>query len=202
MFIIGLTGGIGSGKSEVAKLLTDQGFTVINSDLIGHNLLLSDNIKHTLVEEFGEHILTNNEIDRTKLAKIIFTEPSAKKKINQILHPLIIAEIMKTIEQAEKNGKNVIIIESALIGEEEDTLPPFLHALILVSAPEEIRIQRLVNFRKMTPDEAKQRIQSQRNPDEKIKFATWTIQNDADFDKLKLEVDKVVKEIRNVVSRL
>ncbi len=200
MKIIGLTGGIASGKTEVAKIFKKYGFYVINSDEIGHNLLSNEEIKRKIIEMYGNDILFNGQIDRKKLGEIVFSNVEERNRINQLIHPFVIADIINRVQQALEQGHKIVIVESALIGEYEDRLPEWLNQLILVVCPEEVRIQRLMNSRNLSYEEAKQRVLSQKNPDEKIPIAKWIINNNNDFIKLEKEVERIVKEISDVTG--
>ena len=201
MLKVGLTGGIGSGKTEVAKILQKNGFFVINSDQIGHVCLTNPIISEIVIREFGNNILTNGRIDRSKLGKIVFSDPTKKEKLNKIIHPVVIEEIKKISEKKSQEGEKVIIIESALLLEgSEKSLPPWLDRLILVLAPLEIRIKRLQKDRGLTEQEILARINSQKNPEEKIPFANWIIYNDSDFVKLNREVEKVIKDLKSEIG--
>ncbi len=203
MLKVGLTGGIGSGKTEVAKILQNNGFFVINSDQIAHEYLTKADVLKTITDEFGNEILTNNQIDRAKLSKIVFSNSEKREKLNNIIHPIVIDEIKKIVDKLSQKGEKIIIIESALILEGNDTsLPPWLDKLILVLAPTEIRIQRLIKNRGLSKEDALARINSQKKPEEKIPFANWIIHNDADFVKLNREVEKVIKDLKSEIGRL
>ncbi len=199
MKIIGLTGGIASGKTEVANIFKKYGIEVIHTDEIGHHYLSHPEIKEKIIDMYGKDILTDGQIDRNKLGKIIFSNNEEKKRINTLIHPLVIADIMNRIQKAHENGHNVIIIESALIAEDEDQLPKWLNGLILITCPEELRIQRLMNSRGLSYEEAKLRIQSQRKPEEKSTIAQWIIHNAYDFKTLEEQTKKIIEEIFDVV---
>lgn len=199
MKIIGLTGGIASGKTEVAKIFQKHGIYVINSDEIGHRVLSNSEIKEKIIDIYGKDILKDEQIDRDKLGQIVFSNPAERKRINELIHPMVIADIMNSIQQAQQQGHEIIVIESALIGENENHLPEWLNGIILVICPEEIRIQRLMNSRKLSYEEAKLRIQSQRIPEEKLAMAQWVIYNNANLMELEEETEKIIKEISNVV---
>ena len=199
MKIIGLTGGIASGKTEVAKIFQKHGIYVINSDEIGHRVLSKSEIKEKIIGIYGKDVLKDGQIDRDKLGQIVFSNPEERNRINELIHPLVIADIMNRIQQVQQQGVEIIIIESALIGENENRLPEWLNGIILIICPEEIRIQRLMSSRKLSYEEAKLRIQSQRIPEEKLSLAKWVIHNNGNFTKLEEETEKIIKEISNVV---
>lgn len=199
MQIIGLTGGIASGKTEVANILKRHGFYVIDSDEIGHEMLLNEKVKEKIVNMFGTNILTNGQIDRKKLGKIVFSNPEKRQIINKLIHPLVIAEIVNRVQKAAEEGHNTVIVESAIIGEDENTLPPWLNGLILVLCSEELRIQRLMSSRNLSYNEAVSRIHSQRNPEEKRNFANWIIYNNGELNTLEENVKRVIEEIKSAI---
>ena len=117
MFVIGLTGGIGTGKTHVSKLLQGHGATVINADLVGHEAYLP----HTetwseVVSAFGQEILDDDEqIDRRKLGAIVFSDPAHLQRLNSIVHPRIYAMIQDRIEALTGDGVAVVVVEAALL---------------------------------------------------------------------------------------
>jgi len=199
MKIIGLTGGIASGKTEVANILKKHGFYVINSDEIGHEVLLKEKVKEKIIDMFGIKILTCGQIDRKKLGEIVFSNTEKRQLINELIHPLVIAEIINRVQKAEEEGYNVVIVESAIIGENENDIPPWLNGLILVTCSEKLRIQRLMNSRNLSYDEALSRIHSQRDPEEKKIFANWIIYNNDDITTLEENVKRVIEEIKSAI---
>ncbi|HOV33256.1 MAG TPA: dephospho-CoA kinase [Candidatus Hydrogenedens sp.] len=196
MKVIGLTGGIASGKTEVANILKKHGFYVIDSDEIGHEVLFNEKVKEKIIEIFGTNILTDGQIDRRKLGEIIFSNPEKRQIINELIHPLVINEIANRVQKAEEEGYNVVIVESAIIGEDEITQLQWLHGLILVLCSKELRIQRLMSSRNLSYDEALSRINSQKDPDEKKIFANWIIYNNGDMNTLEENVKRVIEEIK------
>ena len=143
MFVIGLTGGIGTGKTHVSKLLQEHGATVINADLVGHEAYLP----HTetwreVVAAFGEDILDEDEqIDRRKLGAIVFSDPAHLQRLNSIVHPRIYAMIRDRIEELTADGVQVVVVEAALLIEAKWT--PLADEVWVVTAPQEQVLSRL-----------------------------------------------------------
>ena len=179
MLKIGLTGGIGCGKSLVAKFLKQEGIPIINADQIAKEIINSNpEVKSKLIAEFGAHIYTSvGMLNRKKVAEIIFANNKAREKINAIVHPYVIQRQEEKLEQIEKKGQTDIAgVEAALIYE--------AHAehqfdfMVIVSAPQELVIERLQNRDGLTRTEIMKRIRSQMPIEEKINRADYVIHNE------------------------
>lgn len=199
MKIIGLTGGIGSGKSTVAACFRDQGIPVIDADSIGHRLLETDPaIRQAILDIFGDSILdADDAIAREKLAEQVFCNEPLRKQLNGILHPAIVAEVGRQCAAHHTAGCEAVIVEAALIGE-SGSREPWLTGLILVTASPNIRIERLVRFRSFSREDAVRRIAAQLSPERKRVIADWVIDNDGGLEALKEHVLKVAEEIRRM----
>ncbi|MCC6488317.1 MAG: dephospho-CoA kinase [Candidatus Hydrogenedentes bacterium] len=198
MKIYGLTGGTGSGKSEAGRRFSQAGIPVLDADAIGHELLESTGpVRDSVLRVFGDGILTDGQIDREKLGAIVFGDADRRATLNQIVHPAIRMEIGRRCARLAEEGKHLALIDAALLGENE-RLDPFLSDLVLVLAPEEMRIDRLVRLRGLSDAEARRRIDAQTPPERKIALARWVIENTGTLEKLHEEVDRIAGElIRN-----
>ena len=176
MFVIGLTGGIGTGKTQVSKFLQSRGATVINADLVGHEAYLP----HTetwreVVAAFGQGILDDDErIDRRKLGAIVFSDPAHLQRLNSIVHPRIYAMIQDRIESHKLNGVDVVVVEAALLIEAKWT--PLADEVWVVTAPQEQVLSRLTG-RGMSREQALARVESQMPQDERVTHADVVIEN-------------------------
>ncbi|MFH1642844.1 MAG: dephospho-CoA kinase [Nanoarchaeota archaeon] len=184
--IYGVTGIFGSGKTTVAKILSENGYIHVNADNIGHHLLKRTEIKSKIVKRFGKKILTNNKIDRNKLKKIVFYNKNELVELNKIIHPLILKEIKLKI----KNRKNVIIDAALLI---ESGALGFIDKLIVVKINKVQHINRLNNKKKYTTEEIQNILKSQLNQKEKLKYADIIIDNSRSIDSTKKQILKHVK---------
>jgi dephospho-CoA kinase len=119
MRVIGLTGGIGTGKTAVAKLLEEKGAVLLNADLIGHGIYVPGKPAYDeIIEEFGREVLAEDgTIDRKKLGPIVFADPKKLARLNEITHPRIAAEIRERLAELEKEGVAVAVIEAAILFE-------------------------------------------------------------------------------------
>lgn len=194
MRIYGLTGGTGSGKSEAARRFASRGIPIIDADAVGHEVIAPGGAaEKSVIDAFGEGILTDGAIDRGKLGTQVFRNEEARKKLNSIVHPAIgMAIAMRCAALAEQH--DVVIIDAALIaenGKKED----YLSGLMLVLCPDDLRVQRLVAHRGVDEAEARRRIAAQTPPEKKLALADWVIDNSGDIDALHARVDEVAEEL-------
>ena len=195
MHIYGLTGGVGSGKSEAGRRFAERGIPVIDADRIGHALLApGGRAEQAVVEVFGEKILDSGIINREKLAALVFTDAAARVQLNAIMHPLIAREIAVRCGELDAEGHEDVIIEAALLAENGER-EAWMNGLVLVLCPEAERIDRLVTFRGISRDEASRRMAAQRPPEQKREAADWVIDNSGPLEALYRQVDQVVEAI-------
>jgi dephospho-CoA kinase len=192
MEVIGLTGGIASGKTLVSKILTDLGAYIINADLIGHQIYLPGkeawkDIKAT----FGPDILKPDQtVDRAKLGAIVFQDKEALNKLNQITHPRMIEEIQREIarQRKERNDQGHIFLEAAILIEANWLF--LVDKVWLIITDKEIAIQRLQRDRNLTREEAEKRLASQLTNEERIKYANLIIRNNGSIAELEEQVER------------
>jgi dephospho-CoA kinase len=199
MKVIGLTGGIGSGKSTVAQFLAELGAAVIDLDKVGHDVLKKGGeVYKEVVSEFGRDILaTDGEIDRARLGKIVFNNHDALKRLNKIVHPAIDETVKKKIHEYRLQGVKAVVLEAAAMIEAGKTAPT--DEIWVTTAPEKAVLQRLKARSGYNAAEAKVRIRAQLENEEKIRQADVVIDTDCSFEELKLRVaaewDKLLKRI-------
>ncbi|UCE97382.1 MAG: dephospho-CoA kinase [Dehalococcoidia bacterium] len=194
MKVIGLTGGIGSGKSTIARLLTKLGAKVIDTDKIGHEILNTDSeaVKGILAS-FGQQILnTDGSVNRKELGKIVFADGKALSRLNCIVHPLIYRLVKKKLLQYKKRGAAVVVIDAPLLI--ETNWVSMVDVVWVVIANEASIIKRLQKTG-LSRDEAISRIRYQLNEDERVKQADVVIKNDYSLDELKLKVGELWQNI-------
>ncbi len=189
MIVIGLTGGIASGKSTVARMLSELGAVVIDADKVGHDALCP----HTeawrkVVAAFGRGILCRNEeIDRSKLSGLVFNDPKALKKLNRIMHPLMHEIVRQKIEALRHQGVEVVVLEATLLIEARWT--DLVDRVWVTITPEAAVVNRLVSQKGFTEEQAGARIKCQTPIARRAKGAAAVIENDSDMNTLRQKVE-------------
>src|SRR4030042_484406 len=188
MKVIGLTGGIGTGKSTAARFLAELGAGVVDLDKAGHETLKKGVAAYkSVVGEFGEGILkADGEIDRARLGKIVFSDREALKRLNKITHPEIDKTVQKRVNEARQKGVKVIVLEAAAILEADRSWQG--EGIWVTTVKKKTVLKRLKARPGYTEAEAKRRIKSQMTNEERIKQAHVVIKNDGTIDELKAKV--------------
>ena len=197
MKVIGLTGGIGSGKSTVAEFLKELGAVVIDTDKVGHEVFEP----HTpgwreVVAAFGQEIIkTNGEIDRKKLGEIVFADTEALARLNSIVHPLIREAVKVRLEEYRRQGVGVVVMEAPLLIDAplsrktgEPALWDEVDEVWVTVAPESVVLERLKNKSGLSEKESLARIRSQLPSEERVKRADVVIDTDCRLGELKARV--------------
>jgi len=187
---IGLTGGIGSGKTTVAKLFEMLGVPVFYADSEAHRIRSQQAVQEQIVKHFGEKILTEPQIDKRKLADLVFTNPEALQWLNNLLHPLVKEAFEKWCEIQSEQNPTFVIKEAALIF--EANFEHLFDKIIVVDAPENVRIERVMKRENISKDAVLQRIARQLSADEKRQRADIVIHNDEQHSLIE-QVVKVAK---------
>jgi len=194
MKVIGLTGGIGSGKSTVSGFLKELGAAVIDADEVGHEALKpGTEAWREAVVAFGREILDpEGSIDRKKLGEIVFADPKALARLNQIAHPRISAMVKAQIEEYRRRGEKVVVLEAPLLLEAgRPSLADEVDEVWVTVAPEATVLKRLKEKSEMPQEQALARIRSQMPPEEKAKKADVVIDTDCPLDELEAKVKKL-----------
>jgi dephospho-CoA kinase len=193
MITVGITGGIGSGKSTVSKLLTALGVPVYEADKESKRLIDSAlHIREQLVKLLGESIYTQNGVNRQLMAAIIFNDSELLKKVNGILHPAVAADFQ---DWTEKQQADLVALEAAILF--ESGFARLVDYTVMVYAPRELRIQRTVARDKVTEAEVIQRMNCQ-FPDETLKQkVNFVIVNDG-LQPLIPQVESLVDQLRDI----
>jgi dephospho-CoA kinase len=195
MRLIGLTGGIGTGKSSVAGFLRELGVTVIDADE-GTRAVQAPGSEglRLLADAFGEEILTpEGALDRPRLAAIAFADPKARQRLNEIVHPLVRRWMAERQREAALRGDRLVVLDVPLLFETRGT--DGLDAVILVYAPEELQLKRLTELRGMDERAARQRIAAQMPIDEKRRLASHVILNTGTLDQLRAETERTWADV-------
>jgi dephospho-CoA kinase len=194
MKLIGLTGGIGSGKSTVAEIFRTIGIPVYESDSKAKEIMATDaNVRTRIIDLFGAKAYDNSNIDRTWIAEQVFSDRQKLEKLNAIVHPAVFADLVNWVSEEEQLNAPYLIQESAIIFE-EDLLDRF-DAVILVVANEEARISRVMERDRWTRDKVLDRMAHQWKDDAKIPLADYVIFNDSERPLINqvMDIDKMIK---------
>lgn len=197
MVVIGLTGGILTGKSTVSGMLAERGAVVIDADKIGHEAYTP----HTktwqeLVDAFGDGILKQNgEIDRKKLGEIVFDDPRALARLNKIVHPRMHEMMREEIERLRGEGVTVVVLEAAVLIEANWT--DLVDEVWVTVAPEEVVVKRLQNRGGLSEEQARARIRSQLPVEERAKYANVIIDTDCQLSEVRAVVEELWGRLQN-----
>ncbi len=185
--VIGLTGNIATGKSLILRMLQELGAAVIDADKLVHQLMNQGGpVYQAIVEEFGRFVLDDNgQINRARLGKIAFTLPEALGRLEEITHPNVIQEVLNKVE---KSSSQVVAVEAIKLF--ESGLAEHCHVNWVVTARPEVQLKRLVERRRMAPQQAQQRIKAQPPQQKKMEQADLVIDNSGDLAKTWLTVKK------------
>jgi len=180
-----ITGGIGTGKSSVAKIFKELGYKVIDADIIAHNVL--ENSKDDIRKLFGKELIKNGKIDRKKLGSIVFNDSIKKRELENLLHPKIRKKIIDETKKLESQNKKYIL-----------DIPLFYESkgysadkVVVVYAPKELQIKRVMQRDGLNYNEALKRVESQIDIEKKKELADIVIKNTKDIKSLEKEVRKI-----------
>jgi dephospho-CoA kinase len=182
---IGITGGIGSGKSHVSKIIEDAGYTVFNADDIAKQIMVEDeSVRELIISTFGDESYNGKELNRTYIASKAFSSVENVNKLNSIVHPPMVYEINELMEHELENNK-IVFVEAALIFEAE--VDEILDHVLLVTADEELRISRIKERDHLSEAEIRDRMNFQIPENEKENLADFTIKNNATLTDLEMK---------------
>lgn len=175
--ILGLTGGIATGKSLVSDYFKSKGYPVIDADQVSRQVVEAGSLGLSQVaDHFGSHILfENGELDRKKLGQLIFSDSEKRKELNAIMHPLIRSEVLKQLNQLKKEGYDLIVLDLPLLF--ESSYEDQVDQVMVVHIDKDLQVKRLMKRNKLSQREALQRIHSQMSLEEKMKKAQILIDN-------------------------
>lgn len=195
VLMVGLTGGIGSGKSAVSRLLAEHGAVVIDADLVAREVVEpgTEGLAK-VVAEFGEQVLRpDGSLDRPTLGSLVFADPAKLAALNAIVHPLIGHRTAELLARAREAGATVLVHDVPLLVESH--LAEGYDAVVVVAADPETQLHRLTRLRGMSVHEARQRIAAQAPLADKLAVATHVISNDGPLEELGPQVDRLWAEL-------
>ena len=195
--VIGLTGGIGTGKSTVSQILKEKKFPVIDLDIISHEVIKFPKVVEKIVGNFGKEVLEYNNtgnwiVSREKLGRVIFGNREKRLILNSVMHPEILRIMREKILECKKENK-IIFVEIQLLFEVQ--WEKEFDYILLVSAEKETQIKRILSRDNRSKEEALNIINSQMSLDEKKKRSDYVIENDGNIQDLEKKVDDFLKKI-------
>ena len=193
MRVIGLTGGIGTGKSLVAHMLAELGAEIIDADRIGHEAYTPHTpVWKEVVEAFGEDILQpSGEIDRKRLGSIVFSDPQELARLNSIMHPRMAEMIHERVKELEGQGAQTAVVEAAVLVEAGWDKLPWVDEVWVTGSGEEQVVQRIKERNNLPDDEIRKRIGSQLPFEERSRNAQVVVDNSSTIDDLRQAVESI-----------
>ena len=191
MFVIGLTGGIGTGKSAVAAVLHDLGAEVIDADLVGHQVYLKGAPGwRQVVSEFGRQVLSaDGEVDRDLLGAVVFGDRQVLRRLNEIVHPLARVEVEEQLGEMRRGGVEVAVVEAILLV--EAGWASFCDEVWMTVASEKVALRRVMRRSRLDAEAVRVRIRSQTSQRRRLPHADVTIENEGDLEQLLVAVRTV-----------
>ena len=197
--IVGLTGGIGTGKSTVSRKLRERGYPVIDLDVISREVIEYPEVIDELVRNFGNEILENQNntsgkksISRNKLRQTVFKEEKKVSVLNSIMHPPIVEEMRRQVENLKKNYKTVFVEVQLLF---EAKLEKEFDLTVLVYADKKTQLERVLKRDGRKEEEVQQIINAQMDMTEKRRLSNYIIENNGNSEMLDLEIEKFIKKL-------
>ncbi len=187
MILVGLTGGIGSGKSTVSALLAERGAVIVDADQVVRDVQQPGSaVLDQMADRFGPQVIADDgSLDRAAVAAVVFSDPEALKDLNKIVHPAVGAEMNRQVV-AEVGTDHVVVMDIPLLTENPRE---GLQAIIVVDVDPEVQVQRLVSGRGFTEADARARIAKQSTREQRLATATHVIDNSGTIDELEPQVD-------------
>lgn len=193
MLRIGLTGNIGSGKSSVARLLRERGIPVLDADAIAREVSSFSDVIEAVREAFGPEYVLAEGLNRPRLGELVFNDPNARTRLNGIIHPRVREEMARRQAELEATGARAVVQDIPLLF--ENHLETLFDATILVDAPLELRVARVVARDGLSAEAVRARDAAQMPALEKRRRATVTLENDGDLASLELQLDAALEQI-------
>lgn len=196
--IIGLTGGIATGKSTADKFFERKGIPIIDTDQIAHHIYDPGKIAwKEIKDEFGEQVVNFDQtINRQVLGKIVFSDPDKMQKLNHITHPQVLIEVKNKITEFEKVDTPIVVLDVPLLY--ESGYENLCDQVIVITLPEKLQIKRLIKRNNLNYEDALKRINSQMPLAQKAKLADYVVDNSGSVNDLDEQLSEVLKKIKEV----
>ncbi|XP_063600154.1 dephospho-CoA kinase-like [Penaeus indicus] len=198
MFLVGLTGGIATGKSTVSLMMKELGVPVVDADLIARQIVEPGKKAWEKIRQvFGEEVFQESgEIDRAKLGAVVFADVEKRRAINKITHPLIYSEIRSQVFKHLLKGEQFVVLDLPLLYE-SNKVTSYLYKTIVVACEDEIQLERLLTRNQYTEKEAIARIEAQMPLEKKCSMADIIIENSGSLANTRKQVEGIVRLLRS-----
>lgn len=196
-YIVGLTGGIASGKSTVAEMFEELGVPVIDADVIARQIVEpGEPALREIAEAFGDEVVREDgALDREALGARVFEDEGARDRLEQITHPRIAQKMRERADELREEGHRWVLYDAALIV--ENNMHRWLDALVVVAADPAVQEARIVERDDLTPEEARKRIDAQMPLEAKVEVADYVIDNNGSLERTRRQVEDVFERIEN-----
>jgi dephospho-CoA kinase len=200
---VGLTGGVASGKSTVAAILAELGATVIDADALAREVVARgtpgfDRVVAEFGDQLGEELLTpEGDLDRPALGRLVFGDEQARKRLEAIVHPLVFERIVALEEEAPQDG--VVVHDIPLLA--ENGRGGDFDAVVVVDAPAEVQLDRMLRDRGWTREDAESRMRAQASREQRLALATYVVENTGTHEDLRRRVAEVFAEVVSAEER-
>jgi dephospho-CoA kinase len=201
MYLVGLTGGIGSGKSTVAARLVEHGVPVVDADQVAREVVEPGELALAdLVSHFGDGILSpTGALDRPALARVAFADDEQRAALDAIMHPRIHERIVERVTELLDQRATLVVVDHPLLLETDQAAT--FDAVVVVLAPEEVRVRRLVELRGLDEQDVRARLRAQADDETRRRLADHVLENDGDVEDLRRATDALLAELRGAAER-
>lgn len=200
MLRIGLTGSIGCGKSSLSNILKKHNIPIIDADIKGREIYEDKELLKAIEEAFGSSIINENgTLNRKNLGKIVFSDDDKLQKLNSLTHPVIRRMINEDLDEYEKRGEKMAVIDAALLLEAGFT--SMIDTIIVVTCSEPVQLQRVILRDNCSEEDAMGRIKSQMPQKEKVKYAEFVVDNSGTLNQLEKEAEELIRKLEEKIEK-
>ena len=194
MFKLGITGGMGSGKSTAARFFVEKGAVVFDADIEAKNHLLSQmNLQKHIIDTFGEPVMKENRLDLLKLSEHVFSNKQYQETLNKIIWPEIYSLIKSSANKASLDNADLFVVDAALLLEAGYT--EYFDSILLITAKKSLRLQRIWLRKNIPDDQMEKRMAFQMNESKKKQLVQTTIENNGDVNNLHIKLEAFYRKL-------
>ena len=195
MYKLGITGGIGSGKSTASEFFKKKGAFIFDADSEAKNLFTNNtNLTQRVIATFGSQVTANNQLDLKRLSELVFSSKSLQNQLNEIIWPEVSQLMIEAAQKAENVGLKLFIVDAALLLEAD--FIEFFNSILLITAYKPIRIERILNRKNIPEDQIEKRMALQMPESEKKKLANTTIENNGTLSELNEKLENYWESLK------